>query len=199
MSSEKLKKLESERRSLFERKAIGTVVAVVIVVVIVAIGAGAYFATTMMPSGQSTQNTTTSSQLSTSSQTTQKQISTVVVDIVSGAHLQSQAQHFVPQTIVVEIGVNNTIQWVNQDSAPHTVTSNAAGIFNSNDINPSSTFSFTFTTPGTYLYHCNIHPFMTGTVVVLNSNGQSVSTTFAGSSTTSHTTTTGGYTYPYGY
>src|SRR5579875_243718 len=33
-------------------------------------------------------------------------------------------------------------------------------------IAPGATFSFTFTTPGTYTYHCTIHPFMHGTVVV---------------------------------
>jgi plastocyanin len=27
-------------------------------------------------------------------------------------------------------------------------------------------WSYTFTTPGTYTYHCSPHPFMKGTVVV---------------------------------
>ena len=29
-----------------------------------------------------------------------------------------------------------------------------------------ATFSFTFDTPGTYAYHCGIHPSMTGEVIV---------------------------------
>ncbi|HYF75754.1 MAG TPA: plastocyanin/azurin family copper-binding protein, partial [Symbiobacteriaceae bacterium] len=28
------------------------------------------------------------------------------------------------------------------------------------------TFSFTFSTPGTYQYRCRQHPFMTGTIIV---------------------------------
>jgi plastocyanin len=31
---------------------------------------------------------------------------------------------------------------------------------------PGATGSFTFTTPGTYAYHCTIHSFMKGTIVV---------------------------------
>jgi plastocyanin len=33
-------------------------------------------------------------------------------------------------------------------------------------MSPGATFTTTFTTPGTFAYHCNIHPFMHGTVIV---------------------------------
>jgi plastocyanin len=34
-------------------------------------------------------------------------------------------------------------------------------------ITPSGgTFSFTFMQPGTYTYHCTVHPYMKGTIVV---------------------------------
>jgi plastocyanin len=33
-------------------------------------------------------------------------------------------------------------------------------------MSPNETFSFTFTTPGTYTYHCSIHPGMVGTIVI---------------------------------
>jgi plastocyanin len=45
------------------------------------------------------------------------------------------------------------------------VTSDA-GAFKSPVLQPGASFSFTFTKPGSYSYHCSIHPFMTGKVVV---------------------------------
>jgi plastocyanin len=88
-----------------------------------------------------------------------------IVDIVQGAYSQNQTQNFVPSTIVIVIGVNNTVTWVNNDIAIHTVTSDS-GIFDSGYLNPGQSWSYTFTNPGTYEYHCSIHPWMTGTVIV---------------------------------
>jgi plastocyanin len=90
----------------------------------------------------------------------------VTVNIVNGAYNQNQSENFVPDTIVVVIGVNNTVTWVNNDIATHTVTSDAAGLFNSGYLNAGQSWSYTFTAPGTYAYHCSIHPWMTGTVIV---------------------------------
>jgi plastocyanin len=92
--------------------------------------------------------------------------SAVTVNIVNGAYNQNQAQNFVPNTIVVVIGVNNTVTWVNKDVATHTVTSDTSGQFDSGDLNQGQSWSYTFTTPGTYSYHCSIHPWMSGTVIV---------------------------------
>ncbi len=72
------------------------------------------------------------------------------------------------------IPVNDTIQWIAQ-SQNHTVTSgtgpSAAGagsLFNAS-INPNTPFSRTFTTLGTFPYHCQPHfgNGMTGTIHVL--------------------------------
>jgi len=70
---------------------------------------------------------------------------------------------FGPQVVTVKPGT--TVHWTNRDSEAHTVTSNA-GAFNSPVLQPGTGYSFTFTRPGTYSYHCTIHPFMTGKVMV---------------------------------
>ena len=50
-------------------------------------------------------------------------------------------------------------------SPEHTVTADL-GAFNSGSMAESNTFTFTFTTPGTYDYHCSIHPTMVGQIIV---------------------------------
>ena len=63
------------------------------------------------------------------------------------------------------VAAGTTVAWTNNDSIAHTSTANA-GQWNSGTINPGDTFRFTFSTPGTYTYHCTIHPGMVGTVTV---------------------------------
>jgi len=71
---------------------------------------------------------------------------------------------FSPTPLTVKAGT--AITWTNDDSVAHTVTSDSGTVLNSPLIKPGTSFSFTFTTPGTYTYHCSIHPDMHGTVVV---------------------------------
>lgn len=71
---------------------------------------------------------------------------------------------FAPATLTVKEGT--TITWTNGDSVVHTVTSDT-GIFDSGDLAKGQTFSYTFTTAGTYPYHCTPHKAkMAGTIVV---------------------------------
>ena len=84
---------------------------------------------------------------------------------MAGAGTPGTNKGFGPDRITVVIGVNNTVVWTNNDSQPHTVTANGAA-FDSGFLAPGATFSYTFTQPGTYDYHCTYHPWMTGTVVV---------------------------------
>jgi len=70
---------------------------------------------------------------------------------------------YVPDDLTVATGT--TVTWSNNDAIAHTSTSNTSG-WNSGTIAPGGRFSFTFQTPGTYAYHCTIHPGMVGTVVV---------------------------------
>jgi plastocyanin len=71
---------------------------------------------------------------------------------------------FNPGTISVTTGT--TVTWTNKDAVTHTVTSNTAGLFDSGNIAPNGTYTHTFSTAGSYPYHCTIHPYMTGTVIV---------------------------------
>jgi len=70
---------------------------------------------------------------------------------------------FSPATITINKGM--TVVWTNNDSAPHQIASDN-GTFNSNPLSNGDSFAFTFSTPGTFTYHCAIHPSMTGTVIV---------------------------------
>ncbi len=75
---------------------------------------------------------------------------------------------FSPATLTIKVGT--TVTWKNTTSVPHTVTSDDGKSFDSGTSNPiaaqTGSFSFTFTTPGTYAYHCEIHPFMKATIIV---------------------------------
>ena len=71
---------------------------------------------------------------------------------------------FDPATFDVSVGA--TVVWFNGDTATHTVTSNATGLFESGNFLPGATFRHAFNTAGTYAYHCTPHPLMTGTIVV---------------------------------
>ncbi len=70
-----------------------------------------------------------------------------------------------PVFITVVIGVNNTVEWTNYDQVTHTVTDDN-GTFNSGNLNGGQTWSYTFTTPGTYYYHCIYHSVMNAEVQV---------------------------------
>ncbi|MHB8328522.1 MAG: cupredoxin domain-containing protein [Acidimicrobiales bacterium] len=71
---------------------------------------------------------------------------------------------FSPGSITVHAGATVTVH--NKDSATHTVTS-LSGAFKTGDVPGGTTARFTAPTrPGTYPYRCNIHQFMTGTLVV---------------------------------
>ena len=76
---------------------------------------------------------------------------------------------FAPQQVTVKAG--DTVTWTNRDDIPHTVTSKTM-TFRSKALDTDDKFSFTFTTPGTYVYFCSLHPHMTGTIVVEASTGE---------------------------
>jgi len=71
---------------------------------------------------------------------------------------------FSPGTETVKSGTKVTV--TNNDSTAHTATSNDGSSFDTGDIDPGSSKTITVSKPGTYAYHCTIHSFMHGTLVV---------------------------------
>lgn len=65
----------------------------------------------------------------------------------------------------VTVKAGTKVTWMNSDSAEHTVVADDNS-FDLGGILSSTSKSYTFTTPGTYPYHCMMHPGMTGTIIV---------------------------------
>ncbi len=84
-------------------------------------------------------------------------------------HVTIQNFAFSPQTITIAPGT--TVVWTQKDSAPHTVTSDDNAFPASSDLSAGQTYSYTFTKPGTYAYHCAVHPNMTAMVIVQAAGG----------------------------
>jgi plastocyanin len=61
--------------------------------------------------------------------------------------------------------VGTEVKFVNDDFESHTVTADD-GSFGSTILYRHHAFKHTFSKPGKYPYHCQIHPYMTGTVIV---------------------------------
>ena len=92
--------------------------------------------------------------------------------ILQGSSVQGSPD-FDPDTLTVKKGDKITV--TNKDTLPHTVTSgtgptdpNSAKQFDTSIIEPGATADIETTnlTPGDYPFHCTVHPYMTGKVVV---------------------------------
>lgn len=71
---------------------------------------------------------------------------------------------FNPASLTIKQG--DTVTWTNQDSAPHTVTSDSGNELASTKLASGQTYSHTFNTLGTFDYHCSIHTMMKGKIIV---------------------------------
>jgi len=70
---------------------------------------------------------------------------------------------FMPGSLTVPVGT--TVTWKFDDSTDHTVSADDNS-FASSPMANGQTFTHTFSTAGTVAYHCSIHPFMKGTIIV---------------------------------
>jgi plastocyanin len=69
---------------------------------------------------------------------------------------------FTPATVTVS--ANGTVTWANGDTTAHTVTFDNGP--DCGNVAAGATVTATFSSAGTYAYHCTIHPSMKGSVTV---------------------------------
>lgn len=62
---------------------------------------------------------------------------------------------FSPQPVQAKVG--DIVAWTNKDSAPHSATMDD-GSCDTDTINANASAMLVFNAPGTYTYHCKIHP-----------------------------------------
>jgi len=98
-------------------------------------------------------------------------VSTVQVVVCPGTQMVSivnQSFGFSPASVTVPL--NTIVQWTNNDSMIHTVTSTTVptnGTFDSGNLAPGASICLKFTSAGTFNYHCSLHPAtMIGAVTV---------------------------------
>jgi plastocyanin len=72
---------------------------------------------------------------------------------------------FGPSQITVNTG--DTIEWINEDFAPHTATANDSS-FNTKRLKGGEAGRIVASSPGTITYTCKYHANMKGTIVVLD-------------------------------
>jgi plastocyanin len=70
---------------------------------------------------------------------------------------------FAPATLNAKAGAKVTV--TNSDSTTHTLTADG-NAFDTGDLDPGASKTITLGKAGRYPYHCQIHSFMTGTIVV---------------------------------
>ena len=104
------------------------------------------------------------------------------VQIVEGSSLEANGRFYIPKDVRTTIEIDNRVIWTNNDTVPHTVTSDndyvdqINGPFDSLQqqeqvpggfLRAGETFEFVFTQVGKYPYSCVPHPWMQGSIEVI--------------------------------
>ena len=87
---------------------------------------------------------------------------------VSRPGCEEENRCYIPSMVTISAG--ESVTWVNQDSAFHSVTSGfydtPIDLFDSGYMDPYDSYTLTFDETGTYDYFCTLHPWMEGQVIV---------------------------------
>jgi len=96
-----------------------------------------------------------------------------IINMIMGSANQEQQDNFVPKLVNIQLELDNKIVWENTDETPHTVTPDEpytdaySGKFGSTGVIKSGEkYEFLFTDEAEISYHCEPHPWMTGTLIV---------------------------------
>jgi len=82
----------------------------------------------------------------------------------SGSSITIADFKFSPATLAVRHGAR--LEVTNKDSAPHTVTADDGRSFDSGTVQPGGSATIKVARAGRFPYHCTIHSFMKGMLVV---------------------------------
>jgi plastocyanin len=82
--------------------------------------------------------------------------------VILGVAMEDTA--FVSETVITPVGT--TVIWHNTGATRHTASADN-GAFDTGRVDAGAQAAYTFTTPGTYTYHCSFHPEMVGQIVIL--------------------------------
>ncbi|HLC81437.1 MAG TPA: cupredoxin family copper-binding protein [Candidatus Nanoarchaeia archaeon] len=85
-------------------------------------------------------------------------------DTVVDNNVEISGFSFNPNLLTIPQGAS--VVWINLDSAPHTVVSEAGAEIQSDRLSQGNTYAHTFNLPGIYDYYCSIHPSMKGKIIV---------------------------------
>jgi plastocyanin len=97
---------------------------------------------------------------------------TVIVDIPTGTSVPGcETTNACFSPAMVSINAGDTVEWVNEPTAAHTVTGGSpamgpSGVFDSSLLMANANYAFTFDEAGSYDYFCMVHPWMVGSVSV---------------------------------
>ncbi|MDE1814918.1 MAG: cupredoxin domain-containing protein, partial [Thaumarchaeota archaeon] len=95
-----------------------------------------------------------------------------IVTIPVNSSISTSGLTFSPSTVQVVIGVNSTVEWINMDSVMNDITSDSRS-FETSLIPHGHAWEYVFDKIGTYQYHSAIHPWLKGTVIVVENNTSS--------------------------
>lgn len=103
-----------------------------------------------------------------SEQSTSHTKNDMMIAISPGAGSQQVQRYYQPE--ITQVSEGSTITWDNRDSVTHTASADD-GSFDTGSIFPGTSRSAVVQGSGVIPYHCNIHPFMTGSIQVSSTVG----------------------------